>query len=108
MSRLPRKNAVPIEELLKEFIRENKLSRGLNTQKVFAAWDSASGAGKYTVRKFYRDGKLYITVSSSVIRSQLLFQKAALLERINAILCEDSLFVRDDPSAGLIKELIIK
>ena len=108
MSRLPRKNAVSIGELLKYMLKENHLEKGLNTRRVFEAWEQASGAGKYSVKKFYRDGKLYITLSSSVIRSQLLFQRAALVEKMNAILSEDMLFTKDVPSAGFIKELILK
>ena len=108
MSRLPRKNAVSIGDALKEFLKAYRLTPGLNTQRIFAAWDEASGAGKYTLKKYFRDGKLYITLSSSVVRSQLTFQKAVLLEKVNAILSKDELFTADDPTVGLVKELILK
>lgn len=108
MSKVPRKTAITIEEALKACLRQNRLTAGLNTQRIFSAWDEASGAGTYSVRKFFRDGKLYITVSSSVVRSQLLFQKAALIEKINAILMDDILFDREDKAVGLVKELVLK
>lgn len=108
MSRVPRKTAITIEEALKAYLRQNKLTAGLNTQRIFSAWDDASGAGPYTVRRFFRDGKLYITVNSSVVRSQLLFQKAALIEKINSILEKDILFDGEDKAVGLVKELILK
>jgi len=109
MSRVSRKNAVPLGELIQEFLKSSRLSYGHNTQRIFAAWDAASGAGRYTVRRFFRDGRLYITVDSSVVRSQLSFQRAALLEKVNALLAEDELFICDrSASGGVVKELILK
>ena len=108
MSRVARKTAVPLSDLIREYIRTSRLSSGLNTQRIFAAWDAASGAGRYTVRRFFRDGKLYITVDSSVVRSQLSFQRDALLEKINALLAQDELFTRDGAPEGVVKELILK
>lgn len=108
MTRLPRKNAILLGDVLKDFIRVNNLTKGLNTQRVFKAWNEASGASKYTLRRFFRDRKLFITVDSSVVRSQLLFQKEALLEKMNAILREDSLFTAEGSDDVFIKDLSIK
>ena len=46
-------------------------------------------------------------MNSSVLRSQLHFQKAALLENMNRLLGEDELF-GGTPGQKYIKELIIK
>ena len=106
MSRVARKTALPLEELIHEFIRTSRLTPGLNTRRIFAAWDAASGAARYTVRRFFRDGKLYITVDSSVVRSQLSFQRDALLDKVNALLAQDELFTGDGSPA--VQELILK
>lgn len=108
MSRVARKTAVSLSEAIQEYLKAAKLSAGLNTQRIFAAWDAASGAGRYTVRRFFRDGKLYITVDSSVVRSQLSFQRDTLIEKINALLVQDELFTQDDARVGIVKELILK
>lgn len=108
MSRVARKTAVSLSEAIQEYLKVAKLSSGLNTQRIFAAWDAASGAGRYTVRRFFRDGKLYITVDSSVVRSQLSFQRDVLIEKINALLAQDELFTRDDARVGIVQELILK
>ena len=108
MSRVARKTAVSLSEAIQEYLKVAKLSSGLNTQRIFAAWDAASGAGRYTVRRFFRDGRLYITVDSSVVRSQLSFQRDVLIEKINALLAQDELFTRDDARVGIVKELILK
>ncbi len=106
--RLHRKEAVSMEEVVDRFIKGMKLAAGLNTQRVFAAWDACSGAGPFTLKRFFRDGKLYITLNSSVIRNQLSFQKDALVEKMNAFLTEDALFTADNRTAGFIRELILK
>jgi len=108
MSRVARKTAAPLAEIIREYLRADHLTAGLNTQRIFAAWDAASGAGRYTVRRFFRDGKLYITVDSSVVRSQLSFQREVLVSKINALLAQDELFTPDDARVGLVKELILK
>ena len=46
-------------------------------------------------------------MNSSVLRSQLYFQKAALLEKINSLLRKDELFSGGDGFKH-VKELIIK
>lgn len=106
--RITRKRALSMEELVPMYIKSMKLSAGLNTHRIFAAWDEASGAAAYTLRRFFRDGKLYITLNSSVVRNHLSFQNAELVDRINHILSMDELFVKDDPRVSYVRELILK
>ena len=108
MSRVSRKSAIPLGELIQEYLKSSRLGSGHNTQRIFAAWDAASGAARYTVRRFFRDGKLYITVDSSVVRSQLSFQRQALRDKVNALLAEDELYIRDRSGGDVVKELILK
>ena len=108
MSRVARKTAIPLSEAIREYLKAARLTAPLNTQRIFAAWDAASGAGRYTVRRFFRDGRLYITVDSSVVRSQLSFQRDVLIEKINALLAQDDLFTRDGDRTDCVKELILK
>ncbi len=106
--RIHRKEAVGMDKVVQEFIKSMKLAAGLNTQRIFAAWDACSGAGPYTLKRFFRGGKLYITLSSSVIRNQLYFQRAVLIEKMNAYLSQDSLFTADNKTVGFITELILR
>ena len=108
MSRVARKTAVPLEQVIRDYLKAARMTGGLNTQRIYAAWDAASGAARYTVRRFYRDGKLYITLNSSVVRNHLSFQSAELVDRINLILSMDELFVKDDPRVSYVRELILK
>lgn len=90
---------------MKLFISRNGLTTGVNCQMVFEAWDQVSGAGAYTIGKFYRQGNLYCTISSSVVRNQLYFQKDALVELLNETLRKNPLF---DQKKGLVKNIILK
>lgn len=107
-NRISRKSAIPLAEVFKMMIREGRASATHNSHRIYAAWDDASGAAKYTIKRFFRDGKLYITLSSSVICMQLSMQKDALLEKINAILSEDDLFISDAEAGNAVKELILR
>ncbi len=103
-----RKEALSMEEVIDQFIRSAKLSSGLNTQRIFSAWDECSGAGPFTLKRYFRGGTLYVTLNSSVIRNQLSFQKEALIEKMNARLSEDSLFTKENRTTGFIRELVLR
>ena len=106
-NRIARKNAQPLVEVLKEMIVEGRASQTHNCYRIFSAWDKVSGAAPYTIKRFFRDGNLYITLSSSVICSQLSMQKDVLLKKVNAVLAEDDLFI-GKASDGPVKQLILK
>ena len=103
-----RKEALTMEEVIEEYIKSAKIASGLNTQRIFAAWDECSGAGPFTLKRYFRGGTLYITLNSSVIRNQLSFQKAELVEKMNATLAGDPLFTSDNRTTGFVKELVLK
>lgn len=107
-NRISRKKALSMEEVMADYIREMRLASGMNTHLVFKAWDEASGAAEYTLRKFYRDGVLTVTLSSSMVRSALYFQRADLVRRINGIVGKDPLFTVEDGRTSFVKELILK
>jgi len=107
-TRIHRKEAVGMDKIVEAYIKSMKIAAGLNTQRVFAAWDACSGAASYTLRRFFRGGKLYITLNSSVVRSQLFLQKDLLIEKMNAFLSQDALFTNDNKTVGFIQELILK
>lgn len=97
----------PVGEALRAMLKFYGLAPELDRRRIYAAWDDASGAGPYTVRRYFKDGRLYVTVNSSVLRSQLYFQKAALLEKMNALLRDDGLLAASSGRV-YVKELILK
>lgn len=105
---ISRKEPLGMEELVHLFIRSMGLSASLNTRRIFAAWDEVSGASRYTLRRYFRAGKLFITLNSSMARSQLSLQKDVLVARINDLLRKDEMFDRNDPNVRFVEELILK
>ena len=106
--RIHRKEAVSMDEIVSAYIKQMKIAAGLNTQRIFEAWDVCSGAGPFTLKRFFRGGKLYITLASSVYRNQLSFQKEELIRKMNAWLSADPLFISDNRTVGFIRELILR
>ena len=100
-----RKKAVGMDQLIEEYIREMKLASGLNTHRVFAAWDAVSGVGSSTLRRYYRDGVLHVSLGSSVLRMEMELRKKDLIQRINAWLLQDELFIKEDPKVSLVKDI---
>lgn len=102
-----RRDAVGMDELVEEFIRDMKLTAGLNRQRVIQAWNAVSGAGRYTIDVYVKDKVMYCSIGSSMARNQLYFQKDVLLGQINAYLESDDLYVKEG-GAPYIKELVLK
>lgn len=108
MNGFRRKDPISIETAVGEYIREMKLASGFNIQRIFSAWDEVSGAASYTSNRFYKDGILYITLTSSVVRSNLYFQQDVLIRSINDHLAADPFFIKDDPNCRMVSKLILK
>lgn len=107
-NRIARKEAQGMMELVAQYIREMKLTSGFCSQRVFEAWDVVSGVSAYTVDRYFRNGTLYCTIGSSVVRNQLYFQKDALLQKMNEYLAEDELLSGGGYDGVLIRNLILR
>ncbi len=107
-ARLARKEAYSMDELVRRYISEMKLVNGLNRQRIFEAWDQVSGAAGYTVGRYLRNGVLYCSISSSVVRNRLFFQKKRILEMMNDFLIKDELFVRDEGKTVFVKDIVLR
>lgn len=104
---LRRKEAVGMEQLVNDFIRDMKIASGINKLRAAEAWNTVSGASRYTLDVFLDKGILYVTLNSSMARNQLYFQKEILLSKINELLEADSLFVRK-PGSPALRNIVLK
>ena len=107
-SSLDRKNAVSIGDALKFFLVENGMVAGHNSYRICRAWEEVSGAAAHTVKQYFHDGTLTVTVNSSMARMHLEFEKDALLRSINACLAADELFIKDGLEQPFVKELKLR
>ena len=106
-NRLRRKDAVGMEQLVQDFIREMKIASGVNRQRAAEAWNTVSGAARYTLDVSLDKGIMYVTLNSSMARNQLYFQLNALTQRLNEYLSKDPLFAQQG-TGPVIKKLILK
>lgn len=107
-NKLRRQEAVGMDELVSQFIREMKLSSGLNRQRAAEAWAAVSGASRYTLDVSFDRGIMICAISSSVVRNQLYFQRDVLVRQMNEYLAKDEMLVRDDKVEPIIRNLILK
>ena len=97
-----------MDAVISAYIKEMKLAAGLNEHRIYEAWDQVTGAGRYTVDKSFRGGVLYCSISSSVVRNQLFFQRDILVDAINQFLRNDDLFVKDDRRTCYVRSIVLK
>ena len=108
-NKMRRRDAVGMDELVKQFIREMRLSAGLNRERIEEVWNLISGASRYTLGVDFANGNLYCTLSSSIVRNQLYFQKEVLVRSMNDALKKDELFIWDWENKGdCIKAVVLK
>lgn len=87
-AKIRRTSAEPLGDILRLFVAQNRLGYGLFNQEIFRIWDEVSGAGRYSGNKYYREGTLHVTIRSSLVRSQLLFQLDLITIKLNQLLDE--------------------
>ncbi len=74
-----------ISDVLKEFIEKNKLEKGLDAVDVKQAWINLMGNGvnTYTKEVILKNNVLYVWLTSSVLREELLYGKNKIIKMIN-------------------------
>ena len=100
--------AVGLDELVKQFIKEMKLDAGLNKQRLTEVWGEVSGAGRYTLDVALEKGVLYCTISSSMVRNQLYFQREVLADEMNKALKNDQMFIWDWSAGPCVNTLVLR
>lgn len=83
---MKREEAKPLGVILEQLIKEVGLTESLERIDIFNAWDNAVGerVASVTIGKFFRDGTLFCTISSSMIRNQLYYQLESIKNKINS------------------------
>ena len=107
-NRIGRKEAEGMESLVTQFIREMKLSSGINQVRVTEAWNTASGASRYTLSVSYVGTYVYVTMNSSMARNQLYYQRDLIMQKMNEILAADSLFVGSAKGGAAVTNIVLK
>ncbi len=74
-----------MSDVLKEFVSANKLEKGLDKINIADAWAKLMGNGvnNYTTSISFERDTLYIQLSSSVLREELSYGKAKIINMLN-------------------------
>lgn len=81
-----RRSPQALSEIIDDFLNEERhLRQGINEVHIIEAWHELLGPGgsRYTTQLSVTNGILYVTLSSSVLKNELLMMKEALLRRLN-------------------------
>jgi len=80
-----------MSEAMQEFIKENRLQKGMDKVEVKEAWVKLMGNGvnNYTSAVEFRSNTLYVSLSSSVLREELSMGKSKIIKMLNEELGKD-------------------
>lgn len=77
-----------MRDIMGAFKQQKKLRTGLEKVDVEEAWKAVMGPGviKYTSKLNFKDGTLYVSLSSSVMRQELAYGKTKIIDQLNRYL----------------------
>ena len=78
-------NTQLLKDVLEEFIQSEGLENKLLETRVLTAWDNILGMGvaHATRNKYISNRKLFVQLSSSVMRQQLFMLRQEIVEKLN-------------------------
>jgi len=90
---------ISMTDVLKDFVSNNKLQKGLDKVSVKDAWHNVMGEAisKYTTQVLLDRDTLFIQLSSSVLREELSYGKEKIINLLNEAL-----------GKALIKKLVLR
>lgn len=80
-----KKQPESVANVLSQFLEKNRLSNKLYETKVINAWPLVLGNHimTYTKRIYFNKKTLYVELSSSVLRSELTYSRAEIINALN-------------------------
>jgi len=94
-----RSKTVSLAEAMQDYIREMKLGDKLREVGILDSWGKTVGKAiaSRTSKVYIKDGILYVHLSSSIVRNELLMMREALKDKLN-----------ENAGAEIIKEIVLK
>lgn len=83
---MKRNNTEQIGDVLRQFLRQQGLETPLNEYRLVDAWKDVVGPviARYTTNLFIKNQVLYVSLSSSVVRQELMMGREMLVRNLNA------------------------
>lgn len=78
-------NAEQIGDILRRYLRQESLESPLNEQRLIELWPQMLGPGmaKYTRDLYIKNQILYVSLSSSTLRQELMMGRELLVRKLN-------------------------
>jgi predicted nucleic acid-binding Zn ribbon protein len=94
-----RSKTISLAEALNDYIKEMNLGEKLNEVSVINSWEEIVGKAisSRTTKIYIKDHKLFVHLSSSVVRNELLMLREVLREKLNK-----------NVGSEVIKEIILR
>ena len=94
-----RSKTISLAEALNDYIKEMNIGEKLNEVSVINSWEEIVGKAisSRTTKIYIKDHKLFVHLSSSVVRNELLMLREVLREKLNK-----------NAGSEVIKEIIIR
>jgi predicted nucleic acid-binding Zn ribbon protein len=94
-----RSKTISLAEAMKDYIREMNLEVKLNEIGIINSWEETVGKAiaSRTSRVYIKDQVLYVHLTSSVVRNELLMLRQELKEKIN-----------EKAGSEVIKDIVLK
>ena len=86
-----KREANSVKDLMKSFIKENNLTKGMQKMKIEEVWEELMGTGvvSYTEHVKLQNKTLIIKLTSSVLREELSYGKEKIIKMINEEMGEE-------------------
>lgn len=82
---MKRNDAQQIGDMIRKFFRQNGLESPLNEYRLVQAWNDVVGPviSRYTTNLYIKNQILYVHLSSSVLREELMMGRDRLVRNLN-------------------------
>lgn len=83
---MKRNNTEQIGDVIRQFLRQEGLETPLNEYRLVDAWKDVVGSVimRYTTNLYIKNQTLYVHLSSSIIRQELMMGRELLVRNLNA------------------------
>ena len=80
-----KKNTEKLSDVLGQLLKQNKLDKKLYETRVIKSWPDILGNNimQYTTNLYFKDQKLYVSISSAVLRHELFFTREEIVKSLN-------------------------
>lgn len=76
---------IKLKDAIKAFIKVSPLKPKLDEAAIIVSWEKLMGKAiaKYTTKIYVKDRKLFVKLSSSVLREELMYGKSKIIKMMN-------------------------